>query len=102
MQNELVVPKVVELLDICGADRESGDPRFLACTGVGLFPAGFAGLGKMSCGWRGVLLLGRLQPGLLLSTKQGCFLGVWQPAPVKKNWSWLPKRVSGALKWNQK
>ena len=34
--------------------------------------------------------------------KQRGFLKAWQPAPVKNNWSWLPKRDSffqRALKW---
>ena len=30
---------------------------------------------------------GKLQLDMMLSLKQG----VWQPAPVEKNWKWLPK-----------
>ena len=37
-----------ELLDLCGTDRESVDPRFLSFTGVGLVLASFAGVGKSS------------------------------------------------------
>ena len=37
-----------KLLEICGIDRESVDPRFLSSTSVGLLPASFSGSGKSS------------------------------------------------------
>ena len=59
----------------------------------GVVVGGGRGGGRREGGGRGggLLLLVRLQLDLLLSMKQEGFREAWQPAPVNKNWSRLPK-----------
>ena len=84
---ELVGPQMV---------AKSHPANFLSSTSVGLLAASFARSRKSSfCLERFLLLLVKLQSLLaaIVETKKG-LLEAWQPAPTKKNRSWLPQRVS--------
>ena len=60
-------------------------------------------LGSIPSAWGGVVLLGKLELHLVPSMKHKGFIEARQTVPGKKNWYWVPQRVSPiqrAVKWN--